>query len=157
MENIGLASRIIHTVATNTFFGGAFYVNIVETPARKSLKTASAVMDHFQASFPRAAFLMKRLAMVSSISGFIGWYTDKTAESNFLLASWILTTLMIPFTIIGISPLNNELMDGDTPKKKGDAWVQSMMTRWDRLHGARTVASGVAVLCLTSYWIKLSL
>ena len=66
MENIGLASRIIHTVATNTFFGGSFYVNIVETPARKSLKSASAVMDHFQASFPRAAFLMKRLAMVSS-------------------------------------------------------------------------------------------
>ena len=33
-DKIGLYARIIQTVTTNTFFGAALYVNIVETPAR---------------------------------------------------------------------------------------------------------------------------
>ena len=45
---LGLGAKDVQTVATNTFFGAALYVNIVETPARKSLKSASAVIDHFR-------------------------------------------------------------------------------------------------------------
>ena len=54
-------------------------------------------------------------------------------------------------------PINNLLMDGEAPKKKGDRWVVEMMTRWDRVHFARTLASLTAASCLATYWIKKSL
>ena len=68
----GLAARIIQTAATNTFFGAAFYVNMVETPARKSLKTAGAMVDHFQATFPRAKQQQGSLAAIATFSGLTG-------------------------------------------------------------------------------------
>ena len=74
MDTVGFVARIIQTAATNTFFGAAFYVNMVETPARKSLKSASAVVDHFQATFPRAKNIQGKLAATTSITGFLSKY-----------------------------------------------------------------------------------
>ena len=68
----GLTARIIQTAATNTFFGAAFYVNLVESPARKSLKTSSAMVDHFQATFPRAKNQQATLAALGTLSGLAG-------------------------------------------------------------------------------------
>ena len=87
-------SKIVHSGATLLFLGAASYVNIVETPARyvvyvvhliltspnwltniysrKSLKDADAVIDNFQASFPRAKVVMAPLALVGSLSGLFG-------------------------------------------------------------------------------------
>ncbi len=42
---------------------------------------------------------------------------------------------MFPWTAIAINPTNKVLMDGVAPAKKGEAWVQQMMTTWNRLHG----------------------
>ena len=36
------------------------------------MKTADAVMDNFQASFPRAKLFMAPLALLASVSGFLG-------------------------------------------------------------------------------------
>ena len=72
MEYVGVCAKIVHTATTNIFFGAAAYVNIVETPARKSLRSADAVIDHFQASFPRAANMMKPLAAAGFLSGLLG-------------------------------------------------------------------------------------
>jgi len=54
-------------------------------------------------------------------------------------------------------PINNLLMDGEAPKKKGDRWVMEMMTRWDRVHLVRTLASLTAASCLAIYWVKKTL
>ena len=54
-------------------------------------------------------------------------------------------------------PLNNLLMDGEVPKKKGDAWVMEMMRKWDRVHSVRTLASFIAGSCIAAYWIKKTL
>ena len=72
MEYVGFCAKIVHTATTNIFFGAAAYVNIVYTPARKSLRSADAVIDHFQASFPRAANMMKPLAAAGFLSGLLG-------------------------------------------------------------------------------------
>ena len=72
MEYVGVCAKIVHTATTNMFFGAAAYVNIVETPARKSLRSADAIIDHFQASFPRAANMMKPLAAAGFLSGLLG-------------------------------------------------------------------------------------
>jgi len=157
MDTIGFVARIIQTAATNTFFGAAFYVNMVETPARKSLKSASAVVDHFQATFPRAKNIQGKLAATTSITGFLSWFTDNSADRYLLVAAWGCMFIMWPWTILAIKPVNDQLMDGEAPKKKGDTWVQSMMTKWDRLHGVRTTFSCVSAICLATYWIKKSL
>lgn len=71
-EILSLCSKVVHMFATNTFFGACLYVNVVETPARKSLKTADAVMEHFQETFPRARDMNKPLAAIGALSGLIG-------------------------------------------------------------------------------------
>ena len=59
---------------------------------------------------------------------------------------------MFPWTAIAINPTNKVLMDGVAPAKKGEAWVQRMMTTWNRLHGVRSLVSAGACLCLGLYW-----
>ena len=86
-----------------------------------------------------------------------GWWLDMSEERHFLLAAVVSTALVFPWTKVAIMPINNLLMDGEAPKKKGDRWVVEMMTRWDRVHFARTLASLTAASCLATYWIKKSL
>ena len=95
-EGVGLCCRVIQTAATSTFFGAAFYVNMVETPARRSMKTSEAVMNHFQETFPRARNMQASLAALATVSGITGkicFYHDhdNSAES---LQVGILTRLM---------------------------------------------------------------
>ena len=71
-ELVGLGCKVVQIATTSTFFGSAVYVNIVETPARKSLKTASAMVDHFQATFPRAKNQQATLAALGTLSGLTG-------------------------------------------------------------------------------------
>merc|ERR1712061_24907 len=157
MEYVGVCAKIVHTTTTNIFFGAAAYVNIVETPARKSLRSADAIIDHFQASFPRAANMMKPLAAAGFLSGLLAWYMETSAERNWLLCSSLGMFFMFPWTILVIAPINKLLMDGDNPKKKGDSWVQEMMTKWDRVHGVRTLVCLGAAASLMTFWIRKSL
>ena len=69
---VSLGCKVIQIATTSTFFGSAVYVNIVETPARRSLKTASAMVDHFQATFPRAKNQQATLAALGTLSGLTG-------------------------------------------------------------------------------------
>ena len=74
-EIAGLSARILQTATTTTFFGASFYVNMVESPARTSLSTAGAMVDHFQATYPRARNQQATLAAIASISGLSGkWW-----------------------------------------------------------------------------------
>ena len=86
-----------------------------------------------------------------------GWYLDQSKEKDLLLVALVSTVLVFPWTKIAIMPINNLLMDGEAPKKKGDRWVLEMMTRWDRMHFVRTLASFTAASCLATYWIKKTL
>ncbi len=125
-------------------------------------------MDNFQASFPRAKMFMAPLALLASVSGllgkierlyptflvwsFLGFYFDKSGDRHLLLYSSLSMLFMFPWTAIAINPTNKVLMDGVAPAKKGEAWVQRMMTTWNRLHGVRSLVSAGACLCLGLYW-----
>ena len=87
----------------------------------------------------------------------LGWYLDNTKEKDLLLAAALTTALVFPWTKVAIMPINNLLMDGDLPKKKGEAWVVEMMGKWDRVHSVRTLASFIAGSCIAAYWIKKTL
>jgi len=149
---IGPIAKIIHSGTTIFWLGASVYVFVCETPARKSLKTAEAIMDNFQASFPRAKMFMAPLALLASASGLLGYYFDKSGDRHLLLYSSLSMLFMFPWTAIAINPTNKVLMDGAAPAKKGEAWVQGMMTTWNRLHGVRSLVSAGASLCLGLYW-----
>ena len=84
-EIVGLSAKIASTFAANTFFGAAIYINAVETPARLSLASTSAMVDHFQATFPRAMGMQLKLVGISSIGSAIGYYLDTTTDRKLLL------------------------------------------------------------------------
>ena len=71
-ELIGLGAKIVQTVVTNISFGAAFYINVVETQAKLALPSSEAMVDHFQATFPRARDMMKPLGFVGSAAGVAG-------------------------------------------------------------------------------------
>lgn len=72
MDLIGVGARIVHTLTANISFGAYLYINAVETPAKLSLPSSQAMLDHFQATFPRARDKMKPLWLLATISGFTG-------------------------------------------------------------------------------------
>ena len=153
-EIVELSAKIASTFAANTFFGAAIYINAVETPARLSLASTSAMVDHFQATFPRAMGMQLKLVGISSIGSAIGYYLDTTTDRKLLLYASLCMLFNVPWTRFMIMPINHQLMDGDYPKKKGDSWVTDMMRRWDRLHFVRSMSSCAAVICLSSFWIR---
>jgi len=154
---VGISAKIAATFAANTFFGASIYINIVETPARLSLSGASARVEHFQATFPRAMAMQGKLAGIAGIGSAIGWYLDTTSDRQLLLSASLLMLFNIPWTKIMIMPINHQLMDGDYPKMKGDSWVTDMLKRWDRVHFVRSMSSCAAAICLGTYWIRRSL
>ena len=156
-EIVELSAKIASTFAANTFFGAAIYINAVETPARLSLASTSAMVDHFQATFPRAMGMQLKLVGISSIGSAIGYYLDTTTDRKLLLYASLCMLFNVPWTRFMIMPINHQLMDGDYPKKKGDSWVTDMMRRWDRFHFVRSMSSFAAVICLSRFWIRKAL
>ena len=71
-ELIGLGAKIVHTVVTNISFGAAFYINVVETPAKLALPSSDAMVDHFQATFPRAKNMMRKIGFLGTVTGITG-------------------------------------------------------------------------------------
>ena len=153
-ETVGLCARIASTFATNTFFGAAIYINIVECPARLEQKTADAMINHFQATFPRAKGMQGPFAATSAIGAAVAWYLDTDPTSYLFLSSSVMMFCILPWTKFVIMPINNQLMDGETPKKKGEAWVTDMMNKWDKVHFVRSVLSGAAMVTVGAYWMN---
>ena len=84
-ELIGLGARIVQTLATNASFVAALYINIVETPAKLALPSSGAMLDHFQATYPRAKNMMRRIGMVGMISGITGIkFQMKLSEDDYV-------------------------------------------------------------------------
>ena len=71
-DMVGLVARIVHTLTVNVSFGAYLYINAVETPAKLSLSSSDAVLQHFQSTFPRARDKMKPAWALATLSGLIG-------------------------------------------------------------------------------------
>merc|ERR1711982_303030 len=113
IQLVGLCARVASTFATNTFFGAAIYINIVECPARLEQKTSAGMVKHFQATFPRAKGMQGPLAATSAFGAALGWYLDPDPNGRLFLAASSLVFCILPWTKFVIMPINNQLMDGD--------------------------------------------
>jgi Domain of unknown function (DUF1772) len=134
-----MLSGLIALTLAAAFFGAALYINVAEHPARMLLDDRNALAQ-WSPSYSRAFNLQGGLAVLSGLAGCASaWFTGDwkwAIGAALMIANW-------PYTIFGILPLNNQLnaiaLENAGPESR------AMLERWNRLHGLRTILSGLAV------------
>src|SRR6185503_17966062 len=93
-------------VAAALFTGAAFYVSVVEHPARLKLDN-SALLAEWKHSYKRGALLQAPLALIGAVLGvlaFLGGYDWRwLLGAALMLANW-------PYTLVVIMPTNKKLL-----------------------------------------------
>jgi Domain of unknown function (DUF1772) len=134
-----LSGTIALTLAA-TFFGAALYINVAEHPARMLLDDQNALAQ-WSPSYARAFNLQGGLAVLSGGAGLVSvWMSGNwcwAIGAALMLANW-------PYTLFGILPLNHKL--NAIPLKDAGPVSRTMLDRWNKLHMARTLLSGMAVV-----------
>jgi uncharacterized membrane protein len=129
------------------FAGAALYINLVEHPARMQCGTELAATV-FPDSYKRAAVMQVALALMATISAVVCW----SIEGSILwLIGAALIVAVIPFTLIVILPVNQQLLAPDLDRKSPN--TRKLLVRWGQLHTFRTAAS----LCATFLFLVAAL
>jgi len=150
---VSTCAKLVSALATYTSFGAGIHILQVDCPARLSLPTSAAMVQHFQASLMGCKHEQQFLLCTSMVGAAVAWLTDSDPTSRLLMAASIILLISnIPWTVICLVPINSQLMDPSTAAKKDSAWVVDMLTRWARRHTVRCVTTGLAVLCHMGYW-----
>ena len=133
-----MIAGLIALALAATFFGAALYIHLAEHPARMMLDDANALAQ-WSPSYARAFAMQGGLAVASGLAGFLAaWLTQDwlwAVGAAAMLANW-------PYTVFGILPLNNRL-NAILPSDAGPE-TRQMLNQWNRLHGLRTILSGLA-------------
>ena len=136
------ALQYVAALSAALFAGAAIYINVAEHPARMGLDTRSAAMQ-WAPSYKRATWMQAPLAIVSFLAGVGAWLLG-----GGLL--WLIAALFIgavvPITFIVIMPTNHQLLAAD--RDLSSAETRQLLDRWGKLHGVRSVASGIATLLM---------
>jgi hypothetical protein len=106
------------------------------------LDTRSAALQ-WAPSYKRATWMQAPLAIVSFLTGVGAWLLG-----GGLL--WLIAALFIgavvPITFIMIMPTNQDLLSPG--RDLGSEDTRQLLERWGKLHGVRSVASGIATLLM---------
>ncbi|MEO7190333.1 MAG: DUF1772 domain-containing protein [Vicinamibacterales bacterium] len=135
---------VVATAAAGFFAGAAIYINAVEHPARMSGGVALALKE-FGPSYRRATVMQVSLAVTGLLSGVLyGWESgDRT-----VLVAALLLGAVIPFTLVAIMPTNRRLLAAGL--ENNEVAARALLTRWNRLHGVRSLLSAMAFVGLLS-------
>jgi hypothetical protein len=125
------------------FAGAAFYVNVVEQPARLALDDR-ALLAEWKPSYARGAGMQATLALVAGVLGLAAWWLNGDWR-------WIVGAVLIlapwPYTLIAIKPTNDRL--NAIPVEAADAVSRRLVEKWGGLHAVRTafgIAASIAYL-----------
>ncbi|EQB15014.1 hypothetical protein L288_00340 [Sphingobium quisquiliarum P25] len=131
---------LVALLSATLFTGAAFYITLVEHPARLGLGDGP-MLQQWQPSYKRALPIQSGLAVIGGLAGLIAGYLTKdwlwVAGSVALLANW-------PFTLLAIFPVNKRLM-ALNPRLAGFE-SRAMLVQWGRLHGVRSFLGAAAML-----------
>jgi hypothetical protein len=129
-------------VAAVIFFGAAFYVNVVEQPARLTLDDR-ALLAEWKPAYKRGAAMQAPLALMGFALAMIAWWQNP--HPGFLIGA-IAMIAPWPWTLFGIKPTNDALLATD-PEQAGPQ-SRASIVRWGALHAVRTALGAIASLAL---------
>jgi len=139
---------LVALLSAALFTGAAFYITLVEHPARLVLDDGP-LLRQWQPSYKRALPIQSGLAMIGGLAGLIAaWLTSDwrmVAGSVALLANW-------PFTLVAIFPVNKPLMAMDA--RCADARSRAMLVRWGKLHAVRSALGAIATLFFAASFVR---
>ena len=135
-------AEILAFIFTGLFAGAALYVSLVEHPARMSL-TLGAALAEFRPSYRRAAQMQVILSLVGAAAAVGAYFLGQGIST--LVAGIVLATV-IPYTLIVVKPINQQLLDETRTAQTED--TQVLLEKWGSLHMVRTVASLLALVIL---------
>lgn len=132
-------------LCATAFAAIAFYISVVEHPARLAGDTAAALAQ-WRPSYRRAAVIQVLLALVGVISAVAAFATGR---GTMVLIGGLVLALVIPFTLVVIMGTNKQLQD---PRRDGNTpGTRHLLEQWGRLHWVRTAISLVALTILAAH------
>ena len=137
----------VAVVCCGVFAGAAFYINLVEHPARLEGGTALALAE-WAPSYRRGALMQAPLAIVGGMAALGTWLAG---AGRGWLAAGLLLLSVVPFTFLAIMPTNRALLAPEAAHDLPRAAL--LLSRWNKLHAVRSVLSGTAFLLLM--WLLL--
>ena len=130
-------------IAVALFTGAAFYVNVVEQPARLTLDDR-ALLTEWKPSYKRGAAMQAPLALVGFLLAGIAWW--QTSAAGFLIGGVAIVAAW-PWTLIGIKPTNDVLLAAKSDQ--AGPQVRALVVKWGALHAVRTGLGALATIaCL---------
>ena len=129
---------LLALVAAAIFTGAAFYVNVVEQPARLSLDDR-ALLAEWKPAYKRGAAMQAPLALAGFLLGMLAWW--QTAHPGFLIGA-IMILAPWPWTLIAIKPTNDALLA--TSSDKAGPPTRTLIVKWGAIHAVRTGLGGLA-------------
>jgi uncharacterized membrane protein len=133
---VGLLSLIVAAI----FFGAAFYVNVVEHPARLSLDDRAALAE-WKPAYKRGTAMQAPLAIFGFVLGVVAWWL--TGRAGFLIGALAMIAPW-PWTLLTIKPVNDELVA--TEADKAGPPSRALLVRWGSLHAVRTALGAIATV-----------
>ena len=139
-ECFGPSFKIWATISTGLVAGGSLYISLVEGPARMTHEPSIAA-EMFHSIVPRTKKVIGSLSILTAVCS-AGAYVCTRGRSDTAI-EWLLAeslvVLTIPFARYFILPLNDAIMDSEKCNEKGDNWIVSKLSEWNKYHGVRSV------------------
>jgi hypothetical protein len=130
--------EILATISAGIFAGAAVYISFVAQPARLSCGVQLAVTE-WRPSYKRGTLMQAPLALIGSLFALLSWWLD--GGLGWLIGG-LLLLIIIPFTLVVISPTNKRLESKDLDLRGDEGGV--LLRRWGRLHAVRSILSSLA-------------
>lgn len=137
--------NLILLISSALVSGAAFYVSMVENPARNKGMTPQVRLKSFIPTYNKAAVSQATNLIISIIiSGtlyFLTWNVLWAVGCGFLL-------FVLGFTLLQILPLNHILITPDA--NHSDDKITELLSRWTKFQVARTIAC-IAAFIIFAY------
>ncbi len=121
-----------------TFFGAAVYISIAQHPATMQTGMPFAAM-FFPPMYGLAAPMQIACAVGGTLAGVAQWLLVGSLLWN---AGAGLLFFVIPYTLLVLKPINDQLLDANT--ERTDSEVEALLNRWAPRHWVRSIASGLS-------------
>jgi Domain of unknown function (DUF1772) len=129
-----MISGLLALISSGIFAGVAFYVTVVEQPARLKLDDQAMLLE-WQIAYRRGLAIQAPLAVASFALGSLAWAAS--GEVVFLVGAMVMIANW-PWTLIAMRRTNMSLMAfGKTTSLESSA--RKLVLKWGRLHFLRTL------------------